>query len=1025
MADAMLNRACHHSSIRHRLACIPQRPLPPVLLLQRLTQPTRLTATHCHCYSQPHSESSSAEEGRSSRTADEEAEAAEAEAADEEDEDDSVLLADEDEHADESVYSGPPHIPSGSAGAGSMGGMAGLSGAAALRLDTRREWWEDNQIFGPPSLNSSEIFDRPAKHQLLLAIGHRQSIDQSFFIFCRILQPAIATLLTPHNYTFILLTLHSHARPILQQAAYRRTDAPRQSDAVTAGQLSSLVCAYMEASFVCGWQLSTRTYACALHMLASLDDPRCLRLLSSVEACQDVIVSDGCYGPVMAYLARQRDYAAVCQLWRSMQLRYERDRRQWDVPLQHFISSYLLDDEKQAEIAALAVGTACQQLWMYHTAIAAALRTRQVNTAHSIVQQLHSWRQRWTAIRTMADGSMSSLGTLPSSSQPLFDHVNFRAAAVEPVWSALTYHFVLSAHAVAGEWWMVMLALTDMAAAGVLLPLHRSTVIRVAECAIRHGRWSELRSLLSFIEQRDPQLLSLELVGLLTKRLEAVARVHSGDNARLAALESERLVRLCLAHLEQQQVVQAFSAAADGDGTHHSSFEVMSFVVDCAVATPLQAIRRLVSLLLLATDQRRRNGHTPIRLFLRCESAHLLPAITSHVRSLGGSTHILQPDSAASATANSLLAEYALLQQSSKRGCTAPSLDLATAAPDVQPGVMFVSGAARPHGALYDQSFAPRAQPAALSSGLYDSSCSAGSVLSDVLQLRAEASWPLVKRCLKRSKRRLAAAGVLADTAFIEAAVRCWAFRPTRPDEHEQPTRIDTLLQALDGQQRHSQHSTHPTALSPASFPLGSDVYTTDLAAAVQLCRDRNILHSLASSAIQPAASLLSLHERMSVLTVHCAVMTAMLLVQHSHQPLRQCSDAAPLPALFVQSLDSRLLHVAADFLQSVCGVTTDWLQLPAADDCHSAHVGLLTALRTSVVHSASDAPLVLLVSCDSMCGWLLAGARLNDRQWVERCLRSNRDEEEMIEQSISESDGAELKRTQSPAQAYATALSV
>ena len=166
-----------------------------------------------------------------------------------------------------------------------------------------------------------------------------------------------------------------------------------------------------------------------------------------------MIVSDGCYGAVMAYLQRHRHYGAVCQLWRSMQLRYERDRRQWDVTLQHFLSAHLLDDEKQAEIAALPVGAACQQLWMYHTAITAALRTRQVNTALNVVQQLHSWQQRCTAIKVSSAGSMLSVSSLPSSSQPLYEHVNYRAATVEPVWSALTYHSVLSAH---GGGWRVV-----------------------------------------------------------------------------------------------------------------------------------------------------------------------------------------------------------------------------------------------------------------------------------------------------------------------------------------------------------------------------------------------------------------------------------------------------------------------------------------------------------------------------------------------------------------------------------------
>ena len=897
----------------------------------------------------------------------------------------SVLQDEDDDDADESAYDMPASSPAP---------PLSLSSVGPVRLDSTREWWEDNQIFGPPS-NNPVLFERADKHKMLLALGLCQSLDVCIAIVRLILEPDTAALLTPHNYTFVLLTLHSHARPMLQQTAYH--GASPQSSTLSA-DVSSVVCDVVEASFVHGWQLSSRSYACALHMIASLDDPRCLQLLSSVEACQDVIVSDGCYGAVMAYLQRQRKFAAVCQLWRSMQLRYERDRRQWDVPLQHFLTSHLLDDETQAELAALAVGAACQQLWMYHTAITAALRTRRVNTVLTIVQQLHSWQQRHSAIRAPFDGSASSVSALPSSSQPLFEHVNFRAAAVEPVWTALTFHSVLAVHAVAGEWWLVMLAINHMTAAGALLPLHRATVTRVAECAIQHRRWADLRALVSFVEQREPQLLSLELVALLTKRLEAAAHAHNGEDARLAAIESERMVRFCLGCLEQQRILRAFSAHGSGGDTQHSSSAVLSLVVEMSAAMPLPAVRRLVSLLLLSSEQRRRTGHSPTRLFLRCESTLTVSAITTQVRARGGSALILRQDEAATATISALLSEYNLLQPSSGGGNT-PSFQpshssVTTSTPHA---VLFVSAADRSQASMRDG--LPAAPPAAAPVvALHDSSCSAGQLLRDVLQLREEARWSLVKRRLKRNRRRLAAASVEADAPFLNATLRCWAFRPPHSQQHQQPTTIAEVLQAVDRRERASpgtvtaEQVVQTAPPLSAFFPLTRPAFTNDLSTALQLCGDRDILRVLPSTATQSAASLVSLHERMSVLAVHCAVMLPLLQAQHRYQPLQRCADGAALPAVFVQSLDERLLHIAADFLHFGFGLRAQWLSPSlAADDCHSSAVALLTAARASAAasHLASTAASVLLVSRDAVCGWLLEGGRMNDSAWLERCLRA------------------------------------
>ena len=288
-----------------------------------------------------------------------------------------------------------------------------------------------------------------------------------------------------------------------------------------------------------------------------------------------------------------------------------------------------------------------------------------------------------------------------------------------------------------------MLSLTDMAAAGVLLPLHRSTVTRLAECAIEQRRWSDLRSLLTFIEQRDPQVLSLELVGLLTKRLEAAERAHSGEDARWAAVESERLVRFCLACLEQQNILRAFSTnvtdVPDGDN-QDSSFDLLSLslIVEFASTMPQPAIRRLLFLLLLSSDQRRRSGRTPTRLFLRCHSEQLVPAITTYVRTLGGAAVALRPDGQSPSTAGSLLTEYNSLHRSSSSGAIHTSLH--SVASDTLPAVLFVSSAARVDSPQRDECLA--ACSPVVSAALHDSSCSVGDLLRDVWLLREDANWP-------------------------------------------------------------------------------------------------------------------------------------------------------------------------------------------------------------------------------------------------------------------------------------------
>ena len=99
----------------------------------------------------------------------------------------------------------------------------------------------DTVIFGPPSIDNPILFDRTGKHKLLLALGQCHSLDQCSSLIRLILRPATASLLTPHNYTFILLTLHSHARPLLQHTAYHSA-AQVTSTSPTAGLLSSLVC---------------------------------------------------------------------------------------------------------------------------------------------------------------------------------------------------------------------------------------------------------------------------------------------------------------------------------------------------------------------------------------------------------------------------------------------------------------------------------------------------------------------------------------------------------------------------------------------------------------------------------------------------------------------------------------------------------------------------------------------------------------------------------------------------------------
>ena len=238
--------------------------------------------------------------------------------------------------------------------------------------------------------------------------------------------------------------------------------------------------------------------------------------------------------------------------------------------------------------------------------------------------------------------------------------------------------------------------------------------------------------------------------------------------------------------------------------------------------------------------------------------------------------------------------------------------------------------------------------------------------------------------------------------------MRCWAFRPTHSGEEGRLPTIDSLLQSVD-----SPTIARTAAVCSPFFPLTGPVYVSDLSAAVQLGRERRIIHSLPPSVNQSAASLLSLHERMSVLSVHCALLLSLLQVQYHSQPLRHSVDATPLSAVFVQSLDERLLHIASHFLTAVCGLHADWLPVGSADDdWESAAVSQLTSLRSTASHPASAAPRVLHIPRDALCGWLLAGGRLDDSAWIEKCLQAPQGDT-ADEQSYDDADHAELRQTQ------------
>ena len=419
-------------------------------------------------------------------------------------------------------------------------------------FDVRRVEWEDERVFGLQPLRQPIPSGHLTKRMLLQQLAQSRSLDATCATIGHLLD-ACSPGLTTSNYTQMILTLYAQAG-----LGSKRLQSP--SDADASAEVADLCCSLMDTARRRRWLLPTRAYNCALSLLCTLDDARCHELHRLMTQLDDLILTEQSYAPYVAYLHRHRRYRELLRVWKDWTARFELQRARWDVSVGQLLKEWILDDDKQSEVASLATHLPCQQVSLFNAALHAANQLRQTHTATRLLQQMAEWRWRHAQLTAQpaTPAALSSAGP-EWREERLFDHVGYLPLMREPRWTASTFFHLLTLAVRRGAWTQMQLTLGSMQRAHLLHPLHHSTLSLLLQLAVTTRRWSDVRVLVDYLDRSGDS--GMELGPLLRLALR-LSRAASGEAVSSPAhRQVSRLLLHCSRRLQQQRLLSILPPA--------------------------------------------------------------------------------------------------------------------------------------------------------------------------------------------------------------------------------------------------------------------------------------------------------------------------------------------------------------------------------------------------------------------------------------------------------------------------------
>ena len=425
---------------------------------------------------------------------------------------------------------------------GASGGAGWLLDYAPPPFDVRRVEWEDERVFGLEPLKHPTPSGHLAKRRMLIQLAQSRTLDSCCAVISHLID-LLSPALTTSNYTQLTLTLFT--------AAGFGSSPWHGISAEDSAEVADACWSIMATARRRRWLLPTRAYNCALYMLCTLDDERCHTLHRLMTSLDDLILTEQSYAPYVAYLHRHRRYRELLRVWKEWLARFEVQRVKWDVSVGQLLGEWILDDDKQKEVASLATHLPCQQLWMFNAALHAANQTRQTHTAMRLLQQMHEWRWRYQ--------QLTAASATPTSSIPdwheerLFDHVGCLGLLVEPRWSASTFFHLLTLASRRAAWTQLILTLGSMRRAHLLHPLHQSTLLLLTRLAVSTRRWKDIRAIVDCL--RHPGDAQFDLDTLLGATQRICKAANGQPQPSPLHRQAKRLLLHSLQHLQQQQLI--------------------------------------------------------------------------------------------------------------------------------------------------------------------------------------------------------------------------------------------------------------------------------------------------------------------------------------------------------------------------------------------------------------------------------------------------------------------------------------
>ena len=705
------------------------------------------------------------------------------------------------------------------------------------------------------------------------------------------------SLLTPSSYRLMLLCLYArsglhtagagggppHHSPQHQQPQPEQAGGAEALSRETARELCGVMWETVSHARRRGCVLSTSAYNLALSALCRLDDGRAALLFRQMREQQQLILTEQSYAAFLGFLLRRREYPALLGEWKAMLARYAADCQRWDaMELPRFLQDWTLDDEKQAELASLAVGVPCQALWLYHAALNAALTLGQTSNGRHILLQLCHWRRRWQQRPQQEAEQEAEQEQRAQQRHGLLSVVSCSHLLVEPRWTWWTFRLVLSLLARSAHWAHTVLTLSAMQEAGLLHPLHANTAVPVCLSAIAAARWDDLQLVIQHLQQQQAAVsLSLDALSSVAEELSRAADGQQPGHG--AARERQRLLQYAVDAMRSQQLLSAV-------GTSPPLLDLSDLLTAAFTSSAASALSLVLDWLSLP---RAAAATAALPLLIRCADEAQLETVQSL---LAARFHLQaarqqpagQQDAEGQQTAERPVLRVELQDSSAAANCPEPS-----PTSELSPSLPPSPSTAAPPSALLSSDRMVRS-------------------MSLLTAWRSAANWPRVQHWLAATSAEepVGFRFVNGLAPLVRLCLRCWASRPPAAAADATHRKLHRLLftQAAAEQQplpstAGSGSSSYPASLSSLHSALLDEAYAAASAAGLLLWRHCPF----------PLASVLIVHlpRRSSDLLVQCVLFLALHRL-HCRTPLRTVEDAfIVVPELLVLCGNAALQQVA------------------------------------------------------------------------------------------------------------------